>query len=64
MVIAKVDETVKVGDKVILIGEQIPMQEATRYMGTSVYEGSCMINDWVPRVLVKNGQVIEIDEKK
>ena len=64
MVIAKVDETVKQGDKVTLIGEQIPMLEAARYMGTSVYEGSCMINDWVPRVLVKDGKIIEIDEKK
>ena len=64
MVIAKVDETVKEGDKVTLIGEQIPMLEAARHMGTSVYEGSCMINDWVPRVLVKDGKVIEIDERK
>ena len=64
MVIAKVDETVKEGDKVTLIGEQIPMLEAARYMGTSVYEGSCMINDWVPRVLVKDGKVIEIDERE
>lgn len=63
MIIAKVDESVKMGDKVTLIGEKIPMKEVTSYIGTSVYEGSCMINDWVPRVLVKNGEVIEIDEK-
>lgn len=64
MVIAKVDENVKEKDKVTLIGEQIPMREAAKYMQTSVYEGSCMINDWVPRVLTKNGEVIEIDERK
>ena len=40
------------------------MKEAVSYMGTSVYEGSCMINDWVPRVLVRDGEVIEIDERK
>ena len=28
------------------------------------YEGSCMINDWVPRVLVKDGEIIEIEERK
>ncbi len=64
MLIAKVDETVHTGDKVTLIGEEISMKEAVRYMGTSVYEGSCMINDWVPRVLIKDGEVIEIDERK
>lgn len=64
MVIAKVDETVQEKDKVTVIGEEIPMIEAAKHMQTSVYEGSCMINDWVPRVLTKNGEVIEIDERK
>lgn len=64
MLIAKVDENVKIGDKVTLIGDEIPMKEAVRHMGTTVYEGSCMINDWVPRVLVKDGEIIEIDERK
>lgn len=64
MVIAKVDETVHTKDKVTLIGEGITMPEVARYMGTSVYEGSCMINSWVPRILTSNGQVLEIDEKE
>ncbi len=64
MVIAKVDESVKEKDKVTLIGDKIPMTEVARYMGTTIYEGSCMINDWVPRVLTRNGQVLEIDEEK
>ena len=64
MLIAKVDESISIGDKVTLIGNEIPMTEAARYMGTSIYEGSCMINDWVPRVLVRNGEVVEIDERK
>ncbi len=64
MLIAKVDETVKVHDKVTLIGEEIPMIEVARYMKTSIYEGSCMLNSWIPRLLIKNGQVVEIDERK
>lgn len=64
MVIAKVDESVKEKDRVTLIGEKIPMAEAAKYMQTSVYEGSCMINDWIPRVLVKDGKFLEIDERK
>ncbi len=63
MVIAKVDQTVHEKDKVTLIGEDISMIEAARYMGTSVYEGSCMLNNWIPRVLKKGGQIVEIDEK-
>lgn len=63
MIIAKVDETVKAKDKVTLIGEKIPMLEVAKYMGTSVYEGSCMINSWVPRVLVRNDEIIDIDER-
>lgn len=64
MIIAKVDETVHEKDTVTLIGEELPMQEVVKYIGTSVYEGSCMLNDWVPRVLVKNGKIVEIDERK
>ena len=63
MLIAKVDETVHTGDKVTLIGSEIPMREVARYIGTSVYEGACMLNDWLPRVLVKEGKTIEIDER-
>lgn len=64
MIIVKVDDQVQEKDKVTLIGEQIPMREVARHMQTSVYEGSCMINDWVPRVLTKNGTVLEVDERK
>lgn len=63
MLIARVDETVHTGDKVTLIGSEISMREVAKYIGTSVYEGSCMLNDWLPRVLVKNGKILEIDER-
>ena len=64
MIIAKVDDSVYTGDKVTLIGENISMREVARYMKTSVYEAGCMFNECVPRVLVKDGKVIEIDERK
>ncbi|MCI9413432.1 MAG: alanine racemase [Clostridia bacterium] len=63
MLIAKVDESVQAGDKVTLIGDEIPMREVARYIGTSVYEGGCMLNDWLPRVLIKGGKTVEIDER-
>ena len=64
MIIAKIDDTVHEGDKVTLIGEEISMREVAKHMRTSVYEASCTFNEWVPRILVKNGKVIEIDERK
>lgn len=64
MIIAKVDKTVKEKDKVTLIGDEITMREAAKYMQTNAYEGACMLNDWIPRVLVKNGETLEIDERK
>jgi len=63
MLIAKVDETVHSGDKVTLIGDEIPMREVASYMGTTVYEGACMLNNWIPRVLVKDEKIVEIDER-
>lgn len=63
MIIAKVDENVHTGDKVTLIGEKIPMREVARYMRTSVYEGSCVFNEWVPRKLIKDGKIVEVDER-
>lgn len=63
MLIAKVDETVHTGDKVTLIGDELPMREVAKYIGTTVYEGSCMFNNWLPRILIKDGKTIEIDER-
>lgn len=64
MIIVKVDEQVQEKDRVTLIGDGITMREVARHMQTTVYEGSCMINDWVPRILTKNGTILEVDERK
>ncbi len=64
MVIAKVDDSVHTKDRVTLIGENLDMAEVARYIGTSVYESGCMFNEWVPRVLKKDGQIVEIIEKQ
>ena len=64
MVIAKIDENVKLGDKVTLIGDGISVREVARHLETSAYEVPCMLNDWVPRVITKNGKVLETEERK
>lgn len=46
-----VDENVKVGDAVELIGQNITLQEVARRTGTSVYETLCALQNTIPRIL-------------
>jgi alanine racemase len=54
---------VRVGDEVILYGRQgggqITLEEVAEQIGTIHYEVTCMLNHRVPRVYMKNGQVVE-----
>lgn len=63
MIIIEADDSVKVHDKVVLIGNDNSIFSMSRYIGTSVYEVLCNISPLVPRKLVLNGKVIEIDER-
>jgi alanine racemase len=55
---------VRVGDEVVLYGrqgdEQITLEEVADQIGTIHYEVTCMLNHRVPRVYMKNGQIVEI----
>jgi alanine racemase len=55
---------VKVGDEVILIGEQdglkFSVDDVAELMGTINYEVTCMISRRVPRVYIKNGKIIKV----
>lgn len=55
---------VKVGDEVILMGEykdlKITADEIAELLGTINYEITCMISKRVPRVYIKDGEVIKI----
>lgn len=57
-------ENVNVGDEVILIGEDSGLKfnadDLAKIMGTINYEIICMIKQRVPRVYVKNGEVVSI----
>ena len=63
MIIVKVDDSVKCYDKVTLIGKDNPIFNMSRYIGTSVYEVLCNINPIVPRKLVLDGKIVEVDQK-
>jgi alanine racemase len=55
---------VAVGDEVVLIGEQgeraIRAEDLARPLGTISHEIMCMINKRVPRVYIKNGEIMKI----
>ena len=62
MISVKVDDTVKMYDKVTLIGDEIPIKEVARHNETIVYEIMCNIGKQIPRVYVKDGEVVAIEE--
>jgi alanine racemase len=57
-------ENVKVGDEVVLFGSQgdgfISIDEVAEKLGTINYEIVCMISRRIPRVYVRNGEVVEV----
>ncbi len=64
MISVKVDNTVKMYDKVAIIGDEAPINEVAKYNKTSIYETMCNIGKQIPRVYVKEGEVIAIEEGK
>lgn len=64
MISVQIDKYVKLHDKVILMGDEIPIREVSRYLHTTVYETMCMIGRSVPRVFVKDNKIVYIEEYK
>lgn len=60
----RLDESVKVGEKVTLIGkngqETITIDEVAERLETINYEIPCMISERVPRLYFENGQLVEV----
>ncbi|AZV56200.1 alanine racemase [Clostridium sp. AWRP] len=57
-------EDVKIGDEVILMGSdgnvKFDAEDIAKLLGTISYEVLCMVNKRIPRVYIKNGQVIKV----
>lgn len=53
----------KIGDLVEIYGEHIPVVDVAKYNNTIPYEILCSIGERVPRIYVKNGEIIEIMDK-
>ncbi|MFT8350129.1 alanine racemase [Clostridium saccharoperbutylacetonicum] len=62
--VTDIDSTVKVGDEVILLGEQNGLKfnadDIAAVMGTINYEILCMLKYRVPRIYTKNGEVVKV----
>lgn len=56
--------TVKMYDKVTLIGGEIPIKDVAKHNETIVYEIMCNIGKQIPRVYIKDGEVFAIEEGK
>ena len=64
MIAVKIDDTIKMSDRVTLIGEGISIKEVAKHNETSIYESMCNISKSVPRIYMKENQVIGIEEGK
>ena len=60
MLMVKVDNTVKIGDKVEIFGENISIREASQNNGCNSYRLFNMITNRVPRIYKKDKEQIEI----
>ena len=53
MLFVKVDDTVKVGDKVVLIKDIQHIKEIANHLDTITYEVLCSVGKRVPRIYIK-----------
>ena len=64
MTAVKIDNTVKIYDKVTLIGDKVSIKEVANHNGTTIYETMCNIGKQIPRVYIKDNEVIAVEEGK
>ncbi len=53
---------VAVGDEVIIYGKEHPVEQFAEAMGTINYEVLCLLHKRIPRVYIKSGEIIEIQD--
>ena len=64
MITVKIDKDVEISDRVTLIGDLTPIREVARHNGTSIYEIMCNIGKNIPRVYIKNNEIMAVEEAK
>ena len=64
MCAVKIDSSIKMYDKVTLIGDTIPIGYVAKHNETTIYETLCNIGNNIPRVYIKNENIFAIEEGK
>lgn len=64
MTAVKIDHTINMYDKVTLIGDKVSIKEVATHNGTSIYEILCNIGKNIPRVYLKDNNVVSVEEGK
>lgn len=64
MTAVKIDDSIEITDRVTLIGDNIPIKEVATHNGTSIYETMCNIGKTIPRVYVKDDEIVAVEEGK
>ena len=64
MTAVKIDHTINMYDKVTLIGDKVSIKEVAIHNGTSIYEIMCNIGKNIPRVYLKNNEIVSVEEGK
>ena len=59
MILVKVDETIKCGDKVCLFGSELSLRKVCSEAGISAYKLVTGISNRVPRIYIENGNKVE-----
>lgn len=59
-----IDDSIKTGDMVTLMGDNISLKDVANHNKTSIYEIICSVDKYVPRVYIKKDKVIAIDGGK
>ena len=62
MTAVKIDDSIEITDRVTLIGDNIPIKEVATHNGTSIYETMCNIGKTIPRVYVKDDEIVAVEE--
>ena len=54
----RIDDSIKLGDKVTLLGDKVTVTDAANDLNTINYEITCTISDRVPRVFMRKGKEV------
>ena len=64
MTAVKIDDTINMYDKVTLIGDKVSIKEVANHNETSIYEIMCNVGKNIPRVYIKDNEILSVEEGK